>query len=73
MFVLFRIAELRGCGVGPEDLPSMFRALGSVLSTENKHRIKTKTFGSGKHLETKTTSLASHTSLPRDDCTWKMI
>lgn len=73
MFPLFRIAELEGCGLGPEDLPSIFQALGSVLSTENKHRIKTKTFGFGKHLETKTGSLASHTSLLRDDCTWKMI
>lgn len=51
MFPLFRIAGLGGCGLVTEDLPSMRRALCLVLSTENKHLIKTKAFGSGKHLK----------------------
>lgn len=52
-----------GCGSGPEDLPSMCRALCSVLSTENKHRIKTKTCGSGEAFENEK-SLPSLSSFP---------
>lgn len=51
MFPLFRTAGLGGCGLVAEDSPSMCQALCSVLSTDNKHLIKTQAFGSGKHLK----------------------